>query len=179
LENNEIDGMPKFPKVQFELKRRKTIEKALQCEILDEIKWINPNLRCWLGIKWLSTYINLRPAELRNIREGDIDLRQCEITIPHPKENRSKLVYLIEEDVEILKSFPRVPDRTLPFFRHKDGEQFGEKYFYKWWKKACKNLGVAEVALHPGTRHSSARSLRKFRSPEEIRFATGSDEQGL
>ena len=44
--------------------------------------------------------------------------------------------------------------------------------FYKWWKKACNNLGVSDVDLYGGTRHSSTVALRENFSPEEIRRAT-------
>jgi hypothetical protein len=127
---------------------------------------------------FLSTYFNLRLGELLNIKEGDIDLRQGEILIPHPKEKRPKKVFLLAEDVELLRSLPRgLPD--LYFFRHgkgvsgvKAGEQFGEKYLYKWWKKACKHLGIEGVDLYGGTRHSTVRELRKLRTPEEIRMGS-------
>ena len=69
--------------------------------------------------------------------------------------------------------------RGLPhllFFRHPKGvngvaggRPFGDRYLYKWWKKACANLGVVGVDLYGGTRHSTATALREFYSPEEIR----------
>ncbi|MEN6317762.1 MAG: hypothetical protein ABFD82_03255 [Syntrophaceae bacterium] len=34
------------------------------------------------------------------------------------------------------------------------------------------NLGIEGIDLYEGTRHSSARALRKYRTPEEIRRAT-------
>jgi hypothetical protein len=37
---------------------------------------------------------------------------------------------------------------------------------------ACGNLGVEGVDLYGGTRHSSAKALRQFCSPEEIKRAT-------
>ena len=52
------------------------------------------------------------------------------------------------------------------------GQPFGEKYFYKWWVKACQNLGIEGVDLYSGTRHSSAKALRHYCSPEEIKRAT-------
>lgn len=64
-------------------------------------------------------------------------------------------------------------DKALPFFRHPNGQQFGEKFFYKWWKRACAALGVEGVDLYGGTRHSTVRALRKRRTPEEIRRASG------
>ncbi|MFC1815986.1 hypothetical protein ACFL0M_08595, partial [Thermodesulfobacteriota bacterium] len=41
---------------------------------------INPKI--WLGIKFLSTYINLRPGELISIKEGHIDFERGMIFIP-------------------------------------------------------------------------------------------------
>ncbi len=54
----------------------------------------------------------------------------------------------------------------------KPGSRFGKDYLYKWWKRACTNLGVESVDLYGGTRHSSAIALRKYRTPEEIKRAT-------
>jgi hypothetical protein len=56
-----------------------------------------------------------------------------------------------------------------------DNAPFGIKYFYKWWIKACANLGIEGVDLYGGTRHSSVRALRKYRSPEEITRAAMSE----
>ena len=171
---------PEFPEVSFELGYRNVVDKDTQTRIIEEVKnqsyHVNPKI--WLGIKWLATYISVRPSELLNIREGDFDLSLGVVFIPHPKEKRSKTVPLIEEDIEILRSLPRgLPD--LYFFRHnsgrggvRPGQRFGKKYLYKWWKKACEKLGVEGVDLYGGTRHSSARALRKYRSPEEIKRAT-------
>lgn len=180
VENEELKRLPKFPKIHFELSWRKTVSKETQQAIIEEIKRITShiNIKIWIGIKWLSTYFNLRPGELLNIKERDIDIKQGEILIPDPKEKRPKMVFLLDEDVEILKSLPRgFPD--LYFFRHntgrsgvKAGDNFGDKYLYKYWKKACDNLGVECVDLYGGTRHSTVRDLRKYRTPEEIRLGS-------
>jgi integrase len=175
-----IDSLPEFPEIRFELAWRKTVDKGTQQAIIEDVRktsyHINPKI--WIGVKWLATYFNLRPGELLNIKEGDIDLKQGEIIIPHPKEKRPKIVYLLNEDVELLRSFPRgLPE--LYFFRHvkgisgvKAGDRFGDKYLYKWWKKACTNLGIEGVDLYGGTRHSTVRELRKYRTPEEIRLGS-------
>ena len=175
-----LGQMPEFPEVDFELSWRKTIDKETQQDIIEEVKRISygVNPKIWIGIKWLSTYISIRPGELLDIKEGHFDLNLGVVVIPHPKEKRPKTVPLLDEDIEILKSLPRgLPD--LPFFRHKKGvggvkpgQKFGNKYIYKWWVKACENLGIQGVDLYGGTRHSSARALRKFNSPEEIKRAT-------
>jgi hypothetical protein len=88
------------------------------------------------------------------------------------------MVPLINNDIEMFRSFPK----GLPgiyFFRHakgngsaKPGSIFGKDYLYKWWKKACANLGINDVDLYGGTRYSSTITLRKFKTPEEIKRAT-------
>jgi integrase len=151
-----------------------------QQAIIEEVKRISYHVspRIWLAIKWLCTYISIRPAELRNIKEGDIDRKQGFLFIPHPKEKRPKLVPLVDEDIEILNTIPAgLPD--LYFFRYTSlyhgtpgGSRFGLHLFYKWWRRACNNLGVQGVDLYGGTRHSSAVALRHHATPEQIRRAT-------
>ena len=57
---------------------------------------------------------------------------------------------MLEEDIELYKSMPigffGFPEQY--FFRQekgngaaKPGSQFGKDYLYKWWKKACAELG--------------------------------------
>lgn len=174
------DQMPEFPAVSFELAWRKTISKETQQAILEKVYDLSYDLnpKIWLGIKWLATYISIRPGELLSIREGDFELDLGVVLIPHPKEKRAKTVPLLDEDVELIRNMPRgFP--AQPFFRHiggikglREGQPFGPKYLYVWWKRACDALGVEEVDLYGGTRHSTARALRELHSPEEIRRAT-------
>ena len=172
--------IPEFPETNFELGLRRVVDKPTQETILSEIYrmtyHINPKI--WLGIKWLSTYISIRPGELIKVKEEDFDLRTGYVTIPHPKEKKPKIVPLLEEDIEFIKMMPRGFPH-MHFFRHVPGikgctagQPFGNKYLYKWWKKACENLGIEGVDLYGGTRHSSARALRQMRTPEEIKRAT-------
>lgn len=182
VKRREIDKnhFPEFPVIRFELGYRKTVSKETQAQIIKEVERISKHVspKIWLGIKFLSTYISIRPAELRGLREGHIDLDQGFLFIPHPKEKRPKVVPLIEEDIDILKGYPRgLPQ--LHFFRYGSGlrgvtagSPFGAKVFYKWWKRACKNLSVEGVDLYGGTRHSSAAGLREFATPEQIKRAT-------
>lgn len=172
---------PEFPEVKYELGYRRTVDKETQLAILEEVRrlsWdINP--RVYIGIRFLCTYISIRPAEMAALKEGDIDLGNGYLLIPHPKEKTLKRVPLTPEDIELLRALPRgLPE--LPFFRHirgykgsRPGQPFGIKHFYNWWKRACRNLGVEGVDLYGGTRHSSALALRaEGYSPEQIRRAT-------
>jgi len=176
---NTIQEFPEFPDINYELGYRKVVSKETQLSILEEVHKISYHInpKIWIGIKWLCTYISIRPGELVLLTEGDIDLDNGYLFFPHPKEKRHKVVPIIKEDIEILKTFPPAMPK-LPFFRHTKGSgqqestPFGGKVFYNWWKKACKNLGIEDVDLYGGTKHSSARALRKYCSPEQIRRAT-------
>ena len=168
-----IEKIPEFPTIRFELGYRQVIGKETQHKIIEEVKRIS-SVKTWLGIKWLATYINVRPAEMRSLKEGHIDLEGGYLLFPHPKEDRYKTAPLIPEDLEILRTFPIAISSEMPFFRHPDGRQFGEKHFYNAWIRACGNLKIEGVDLYGGTRHSSARALRQFFSPERIRRAVGS-----
>ena len=169
---------PEFPIVRYELKFRKTITKETQQAILGQIRKDSyfKNPKVWLAVRWLTVYIALRPEELRNIREKDIDLDQGCLLIPHPKERRPKIIPLLPEDLAMVREMPRaLPD--LYFFRHPDngsrpGQRFGKKFIYVQWKNACEELTVEGVGLYGGTRHSSAIALRHHATPEQIRQAT-------
>lgn len=168
-----ISEIPEFPVIHFELGYRQVVGKDTQIRIVDEVERIAP-LKTWLAIRWLCTYINVRPAEMISLQEAHIDLENAMLLFPHPKEKKYKTAPLIEEDVAIIKTLPIAISGDMLFFRHDSGEPFGKKYLYKTWKKACRNLGIEGVDLYGGTRHSSARALRQYCSPEQIRRATGS-----
>jgi integrase len=169
--------MPEFPETPYQLGWRKIIDKGTQAESIEEVRRISYHLnpKIWLGIRWLSIYIAARPGEILKLKEEDIDIRMGALIIPHPKEKRPKIIKLLSEDIKMLESIPRgLPH--LRFFRHEGGIKrtnagppFGEKYFYKWWKKACGNLKIEGVDLYGGTRHSTATALREIYSPEQIR----------
>lgn len=175
--------MPEFPVIKFELSYKKTINKTSQQAIIDEIKRLTYELnpKIWLAINLLATYISIRPGELINLRERDIDTDLGYIFIPHPKEKKPKAVPLLPVDIDLITQIRQkvtgFPD--MPFFCHlgkrihtKPGQPFGEAYLKRWWYRACANLGVEGVSLYAGTKHSSAMALRKLASPEEIRRAT-------
>ena len=178
---------PEFPEIAFELGWRNIVSIENQQAIIDEVKRISwdVNPKIWLGIKLLATYIKIRPGEMRDVRERDINLESGYIHIPHPKEGskkQGKYAFLDGEDIALINTFPKSITPDLYFFRHlsgqsgvKIGEQFGPKYFKKWWDRACANLGIQSVDLYGGTKHSTATALGELLTPEEIkRGGTGS-----
>ncbi len=116
--------------------------------------------------------------KLINIKERDFNFDLGEIFIRHPKAGDPKFVPMLEEDLELVKSFPESLHNEY-FFRHatgyggvKVGKQFGKDYLYKCWPRACRALGITGVDLYGGTKHSTVTALRKHYSPEQIKKAT-------
>ncbi len=169
--------MPDMPDCsKFELGWRTIIDLHIQQEIIDKVKEISwdVNPKIWLGIKWLSTYVSIRPNECRMLKEGEINVNEF-FVIPHPKEKEPKLVAMLDEDIQFFKTFERNHPNTF-FFRHmkgngtaKPGSHFGKDYFYKWWKKACAELGIEGVDLYGGTRHSTTTAMAEHFTKEELR----------
>lgn len=177
-------ALPEFPVVEFELGWRKIVDKATQEAILAEVKRISDpvNPRIWFGITMLANFPKIRPEELRMIDEGDINRKTGEVWVRHTKEGKAKRVYLLEEDLDFIRAQPEAIFGRVPFFRHTGRRKgihrayaaraqgrFGEKYLYKWWKEACKNLGIEGVDLYGGTKHSTVTAASAVMTPEEIR----------
>jgi integrase len=176
LSEREEIPMPKIPKCDVELGLRNIIDIELQQSIIDEVKRISYSInpKIWIGIKWLVTYVAFRPNELRNLKERHINVNRF-FVISSPKEKKPKLIAMLDDDVDLYLSMTcGLPD--MYFFRHlkgngsaKPGSQFGKDYLYKWWKLACRNLGVEDVDLYGGTRHSTTTALSEHFSKDELR----------
>jgi integrase len=184
----DLPKMPRFPKfsvTENDMRMRKTITKTQQVDILAKIKeneWERAP-RKYIACKMLATYVNIRPGELRNVRERDYNRETGYLTIRRHKTSSHipKVIKLVRSDRALLNGLPRgFPD--LPLFRYdksysnvKVGDGFGEGALYRCWKEAAVSLGHSRVDLYGGTRHSSCIALYKEvgLSPEEIRRASG------
>jgi hypothetical protein len=180
LNKREQIPVPTFPECDFELGWRNIITLELQQKIIAEVKRISYHInpKVWIGIKWLATYIAMRPNELRQLKHRHINVSGFFVLPPkNTKEREPKLVAMLDEDIQLYKSMPTaLPD--VFFFRHvkgngavKPGQQFGKDFLYKWWKQACKNLVVDDVDLYGGTRHSTATALSEHFTTQEIMTA--------
>ena len=154
---------PGIPIIRFDLGWRNIIGLKTQKQIIEEVYRIAPQEKIAFGIELLATYTNLRPDDLRRISERDYRDGIIRFERPTKKKNRGKLVQLIDKHIEtwerLKAQHPALPH--MPFFRHHNqsgvanDSLYGKDLFYKWWKKACKNLGIEGVDLYGGTRHSS------------------------
>ena len=173
LNKREGIPVPDMPVIKFELGWRNIIDVDVQEKIIAEVGRIAP-VKVWVGIKWLSMYVAIRPNEMRNLKERDINVSGFFI-VPTNKEKKPKLVPMLEDDIDLYNSFTTgLPD--MFFFRHlkgngtaKPGSHFGKDLFYKWWKRACKNLNIEGVDLYGGTRHSTTTAIGETVSREDLK----------
>ena len=181
LKRKSVRNRPDFPDVDYILGEREIVTFKEQFEVLEEIRrlsWhLNPKI--WLGIKWLMTYIGLRPNELRNVQEKHINRFSGSVTIPSKisKDRKAKTIFLIEEDLDLLNDFPiALPD--VYFFRHDIARkgvrpgQFGKHLFYNYAMKACNNLGITGIDLYGLTRHTSTTGAGRYVSPDTLKDAS-------
>ena len=175
----DIPGIKKWPKLGYiEMAYRNTVDLPTQESIIADIRKHEP-FKVWLCIKWLATYIAVRPGEMQSLTENQVDRGRGILIIPHPKEKRAKIIPLIEDDIDIIRALPIAFDQSVPFFRHEGGaggtspgQPFGGTRLYHAWRNACRRLGVDGVSLYPGTKHSTAMGLRVALTPEEIKSMT-------
>ena len=178
--------VPSFPDCKFDLGTRPITDWNTQTSIIDEVHKISNeiNPKIWFGIELLSSYVELRPGDLLRITEADYNEKHSVITISNPtkSKNKFKSIRLNPEHAELFISlknkYTGMPN--MPFFRHTSGinriqpnTPFGEKYFYKWWVKACDNLGIKNLDLYGGTRHTTTTELARLVGTDGARKATG------
>jgi len=180
-----IDELPEFPSIKYSLKYRNIITKSTQQDIINEVHRISYDInpKIWLGIKLLATYVSIRPGELIKLQEWQIKTDAKMFLVNEKKENISKMIPMLDEDAILIEKIRNLFETNAPdiyFFRHlkninralKD-QQFGDKFLYKWWKKACSNLGIENVDLYGGTKHTSCTALSEVLTPEQIKIGTG------
>ena len=179
-DRHDVPPLKKWPPIgHVEMAFRDTVDIPTQEAIINDIKAHEP-LRVWLCIKWLATYIAIRPGEMRGLTEGHVDRQRGLLIVPHPKEKRAKIITLIEEDIEIVRALPLAFNPDMPFFRHernlkggvKAGSRLGHRAIYLAWKRACGRMGIEGVSLYPGTKHSTAMGYREICTPEQIMAMT-------
>jgi hypothetical protein len=172
--------MPEFPHVRFSLGWRKVVSADMQMRILNALRELcgPKRAKIWFAAKLLADNPNVRPGELITVTHRQILLDQRIILVREMKErdpSSAKTIMLEDEDIEFIKSFPQgFPN--LRFFTWPgqlsgciEGKDFGPAILNRWWKKACKVVGVEGVTLYPGTKHSTVTALGELLTPEQIK----------
>ncbi len=172
---------PKMPKFGFELGWRTVTDLDTQQAVIDEVYRIAPQEKIAFGIELLASYTSLRPSDLRRVTEGDYKNGVVTFNNPTKLKNKFKLVRLLPEHVDqwedLKRRNPAFPQ--MPFFRHHrqsgvtNESAYGKDLFYKWWKKACANLGIEGLDLYGGTRHTTTTAIADMASEEMAKKASG------
>lgn len=89
--------MSTFPAISFKIKMKAIVSIENQQKIIAEIKRISwdRNPRIWLAIRLLALYPRVRPGEMVNVKEDDINLVDLYILFPQPKERETKYIHLL------------------------------------------------------------------------------------
>lgn len=173
---------PEFPEINFELGWRTITDLPTQRSVITEVYRIAPQTKIAFGVELLATYTSLRPDDLRRINEGSYRDGLIRILKPTKRKNTQKIIRLLPEHAEmweeLSKQYPSFP--TMPYFRHIRGlkgvtadKQYGKDLFYKWWVRACKNLGVEGLDLYGGTRHSTTTAIAEMTDEATAKQASG------
>jgi integrase len=179
VEEGTLEQAPALPVIEYELGWRAITDWETQARIVDKVRELAP-FRAWLGIDLLRTYPSLRPGDLSRIQEKDIG-QEIILWNPTKLRNKRKVVRLLPEHAALVaeqkRTHPAMP--SVCFFRHVAGRQsvkagapFGEKYLYKWWKRACAAIGVEGLDLYGGTRHTTVSGLAVAAGSEAARDAS-------
>jgi len=183
FDREEIQKLPKFPKVKGNMKFRKVVTKENQIKIFNKIKEMTSksNPRIYMAVLILMTYPMVRPGELIKVKGKDFDADMKRLYLNSTKEGKRKHLPLLPEDVEMLLSLPKsFPEMYI--FRHLKGfgsakphEGFGKGYLNSVWKNACKEIGIKGVSIYPGTKHSTVMDMRNEQglSKSDCKEATG------
>lgn len=169
-----IQELPNFPKLSKKMGMRDILDKEVQIRVIEEVGLLYEHEpRAVLGVELLATYPKIRPGELRQVRECDLDLVDGWLTIPNPKEsNNPKKVKLIPAHQRRL-SLIVTGDQDKYLMSFRNGHRFGRDYLYNAWRKACLSLSVTGVPLYPGTKHTSATHMAKNFPYRMVKEATG------
>ena len=168
-------SVPQIQPVAYELAYRDIVDLETQGRIMEALMAKAPE-RVYLGIDLLRHYLNLRPGDLYKLTEADVQTDPgCLVILkPTKTKNKRKIVMLLDDHTEWVKDLKR-REPGLPmakFFRHKNGRPFCSQVFYKWWRSACRDVGV-KVDLYGGTRHSTVTALAKIHGEDMALQATG------
>lgn len=174
--------MPAFKKLNCDLGYRKITTWEIQEKVLDQIhkNTFHFNPKVWLAVDMLATYVEIRPDDIRRLRECDYANGYIELLRPTKKKGKKKIIRLCEDHVQLWESLmDDIPSETK-FFRHAKtmrnkpaGTPFGINYLHDVWDAAAKEVGLVGVPLYPGTKHTTATETTKLVGRKKSQEASG------
>ncbi len=176
---------PEFPVIDYDLGYRKVTTWKNQEIVLNKIKertyHINPKV--WFAADLLALYTELRPEDIRRIREGDLLDDHLMIYNPTKKKNKLKVIKLHPEHIAewkaIAEKYPALPDAY--FFRHITrianryaGTRWGVNYLKEQWDAARDEVGLDKsISLYNGTKHTTMTETANLLGSEKANKASG------
>jgi integrase len=157
-EDNIIHSVPSFPKIKHQKPSVKWTDEETQAKIVSEIPMHHRPIILFL----MAT--GCRPQEARALQWEDIDFKNESITIRHAfsgsvfrqitKGKRERQIPIMPEVREILQ-----PRGITGFVFNVKGQPYKENRIGKVWRRARAKVGLSDLTLYGGTRHSKASQL--------------------
>ncbi len=154
----DVEKKPKFPKLVVPEPDWSWINRETQDLILSALPPAD------LPIFFFLTREGTRTMEAAALQYHDIDFENDRIIIRRAfsegklrstKTKRQRPIPLDPQVKEMLLSMPR-PLRADQFVFTKNGRYYTNSILYKTWRSACEKMGVKDVHLYAGSRHSVA-----------------------
>ena len=132
-----------------------------------------PNKRARTGLRDLAMIrlmlnAGLRASEVLSLTVRDINWRSGKLTIKRGKGDKDRVVWLNEDDLEILRSWKEKKPESRLLFTTLAGQKIKDRYLRAMVKRRAKKAGITKD-VHPHTlRHTFATDL--YRDTKNIRL---------
>jgi integrase/recombinase XerD len=140
-----------------------------------EIKTLlsQPNKRARTGLRDLAMIrlmlnAGLRASEVLSITVRNIDWTSGKLTVKRGKGDKDRIVWLNEDDLDILRAWKEKKPTSGLFFSTLDGKRIIDRYLRAMVKRRARKAGITKD-VHPHTlRHTFATDL--YRDTRNIRL---------
>ncbi len=132
-----------------------------------------PNKKAPTGLRDLSMMrlmlnAGLRSYEVLNIAVSDVDLIGGKLTIKHGKGKKDRVVWVNEEDLDIIRKWNEIKPQSFLLFTTLKGNRINDRYLRAMVKRRAK-IARIDKDVHPHLlRHTFATDL--LRSTKNIRL---------
>jgi integrase len=159
-----IDRMPQFPKIKVDMPNWRWLDIDTQVEVLKAIPEEDRNIFLFMALH------ACRPSEARALKVKDLDFSTNRIIIRRTFTGKSKNVLRETTKTGRLREIP-ISSEMIVVLKRLCNKRFGDEFVFlnprtkrpytktvlhKIWKRACKEVGLEDITLYEGLRHSFA-----------------------